>query len=503
MRIAGYGRVSTAKDAQLDSLEHQIQFFSQYAAAHNYELYRVYADEGISGKQMKNRLEFLRMIEDGKRHLFDMVVVKDVSRFARNTVDLLTAVRELRAAGIEVQFLSNNQTVLGNSEFVITVFGALAQEESAALSKRVKFGKRMNARKGRVPNHVFGYRKIDTFHLEIVEEEAEVIREIYEMYGKNGWGARRIAGELNARGLRGRSGALWRPTTIRRMIENPIYSGILETNRTETVDFLTGRRKWNPVGERFRLPRPELRIVSMELWQRAQTLLKERAKLYGGEGEREKGGYSAKHLFSSLIRCQVCGCSFVRKSWSSRKSGKVYYWVCSGRSNFTSDFCENAVSIKEESLLRALGDYFRSLVSDETEFVCMAFDSLHPSPPGKNGAAGGKDPIAKELDMVQRKEARYKEMCANGLISMEELKGALEELKRKRDGLRERYEQILQAGGGEEQRQRLFNEFGRIDYLLDPSNWTNMELRQVVDEISVSAAGEVTVRFKSLSENPP
>lgn len=505
MLIAGYGRVSTSRDAQMDSLEHQIEFFSQYAAANQYELYRVYADEGISGKQMKNRAEFLRMIEDAKLHLFDMVVVKDISRFARNTVDLLTAIRELRAAGIEVQFLSNNQTVLGNSEFVITVFGALAQEESASLSKRVKFGKRINAQKGRVPNRVFGYRQIDTFHLEIVEEEAAVIRQIYDMYGRGGCGTRRIAAELNAQGLRTRAGVLWRPTTIRRIIRNPIYCGILETNRTETVDFLTGQRKWNPVEDRFRLERPELQIVPKELWERVQTMLEERTDLFHISGEKVREGhhgrYSSKHLFSSMIRCEECGYSFTRKHWSSRKSGTVYYWVCAGHNNFTSDFCGNGTSLKEESLIQALQSYFRSVVEDKEEFVKCALNSLEGLAPGEDVGGEKANRIAKELDAARRKESRYKEMYANDLISMEELKQVLDSIKRDSAKLQEQYVQSAHLEGHQkERRQKFLKDFGQIEHLLDVSQWTNVELREVVDHISVSLAGEVTIHLKTLSE---
>lgn len=120
---------------------------------------QIYADEGISGTKIKKRAEFLRMMTDAERGLFEQVLVKDISRFARNTVDLLENVRKLKALGIETQFLTANMKSMGDSEFVLTVFGALAQEGSANTSKRVKFGKKMNAEKGRVPNMVYGYDK--------------------------------------------------------------------------------------------------------------------------------------------------------------------------------------------------------------------------------------------------------------------------------------------------------------------------------------------------------
>ena len=148
MNIAAYCRVSTDKEDQLNSLEAQKEFFAEYTKRTGNTLVGLYADEGISGTKIKNRKEFLRMMTDAQHGLFDLVVVKDISRFARNTVDLLQNVRKLKSLGIETQFLTANMTSMGNSEFVLTIFGALAQEESANTSKRVKFGKKMNAEKG-------------------------------------------------------------------------------------------------------------------------------------------------------------------------------------------------------------------------------------------------------------------------------------------------------------------------------------------------------------------
>ena len=163
LRMVGYGRVSTDQERQLDSLENQVLFFSQYANVRQYKLIHVYADEGISGKQLKKRDEFMRMLRDAEGDLFDVVVVKDVSRFARNTVDLLTSVRKLKGLGINVVFVNNSQESVGESEFVITLLGAMAQEESANLSKRVQFGKKMTAQRGRVPRTVLGYDRVDHY----------------------------------------------------------------------------------------------------------------------------------------------------------------------------------------------------------------------------------------------------------------------------------------------------------------------------------------------------
>ena len=208
MNIAAYCRVSTDKEDQLNSLETQKEFFLEYTKRTGDNLIKLYADEGISGTKIKNRKEFQRMLADAEKGLFDMVVVKDISRFARNTVDLLQSVRKLKALGIETQFLTANMTSMGNSEFVLTIFGALAQEESANTSKRIKFGKKMNAEKGRVPNIVYGYDKTigDYFNLSINEEESKVIRQMYKWYTEEGFGGAKIANMLNERGVKTKRG---------------------------------------------------------------------------------------------------------------------------------------------------------------------------------------------------------------------------------------------------------------------------------------------------------
>ena len=220
MNIAAYCRVSTDKEDQLNSLEAQKAFFAEYTTRTGDTLIRLYADEGISGTKIKNRKEFLRMMSDAEHGLFDMVVVKDISRFARNTVDLLQNVRKLKSLVIETQFLTANMTSMGNSEFVLTIFGALEQEESANTSKRVKFGKKMNAEKGRVPNIVYGYNKTigDYFNLDINQEEAAIIRQIYQWYTKNGYGAAKLSNKLNERGLKTKRNCRWRQNAVCRIL---------------------------------------------------------------------------------------------------------------------------------------------------------------------------------------------------------------------------------------------------------------------------------------------
>ena len=310
MNIAAYCRVSTDKSDQLNSLEAQKQFFAEYTQRTGDNLVRLYADEGISGTKIKNRREFLRMLADAEHGLFDMVVVKDISRFARNTVDLLQSIRKLKSLGIETQFLTANMTSMGNSEFVLTIFGALAQEESANTSKRVKFGKKMNAEKGRVPNIVYGYDKImgDYFNLTINQEEAAVIRQMYQWYNQEGYGVSKIAAMLNDRGYKTKRGCQWTQNAVCRILTNPLYTGKIINGKQEVTDFLTGRRADKDESQWMVVERPDLQIIDPDTFRQAQEIMEARGKAFKVDKERQ----SNKFLFSTLIKCKECGWSFRR-----------------------------------------------------------------------------------------------------------------------------------------------------------------------------------------------
>ncbi len=268
-RLAAYCRVSTKKEAQLDSLAHQREFFLQYAQREGLTLTEIYADEGVSGRQLRHREQFMRMLADAERGKFDLVAVKDISRFARNTVDCLQAVRTLKKQGISVRFLSVGQESMGESEFILTVYASLAQEESANLSKRVKFGKEINAKKGRVPPMLYGYDRIDLFTLRINPTEAAVVRFLFERYA-DGWGTLRIAHELNRLGKPTKLGKEWNSRGVRRILSNPIYCGTLVNHKSEVTDYLDGTVAPLPEQIHYRHSRPEWAIISPERFEEAQ-----------------------------------------------------------------------------------------------------------------------------------------------------------------------------------------------------------------------------------------
>ena len=272
MRYAAYCRVSTGSDEQLNSLVNQRRFFGEYVRKRNDVLVKINADRGISGKRRKQRKEFMKLHEDSTKGEFDAVLVKDISRFARNTLDFLTGIRTLKANGVDVVFVGANQKVIGESEFVLTLFAALAQEESCALSKRIIFGKKQGAREGRVPNCIYGYEKSDTYSLVVNPSEADTVQKIYAMYVLENKGLRKIASKLNEEGVPSKCKGRWNPKTVGRILENPIYAGILVNNKTETVDFLLGQKRIVPEEERFHHQRPHMAIVTKEMYDKAQAI---------------------------------------------------------------------------------------------------------------------------------------------------------------------------------------------------------------------------------------
>lgn len=489
MRIAAYCRVSTDKEAQIESLENQKLFFEDFAKKQGYLLVQIYADEGISGKQVKNRTQFLRLLEDAKLGLFDMVVVKDISRFARNTVDSLQAIRELKACHVEILFLSNNQTVLGNSEFMLTIFSALAQEESANLSKRVKFGLEVSAKKGRVPNFIYGYERLDAQTLQIQPEEAQVVEEIFRLYAKEGLGTRRIAATLDERGIATRQGAGWSPKTIRRILANPIYAGVLLNHKTETTDFLTGAKRSRPQEEWFVHPREEYRIVDPDLYEKAQDVMRERQRRYQKNEEDPAGRYSGRHRFSTLIQCSRCGYSFTRRVWSSRLRTHVF-WHCAGNHNRTAAFCPNTINLYEEDLLCRLKEYFLSVLGDPAAFQKEVEKEVRRRLAGERE----QESAAKLKDQRHRLFAqleRQKDLYTEGILSMEELKAQRTRLTAKIQELEKRI-----AAQQKKQEEMETEEDVATKEPLDLERWENGDFRRLLEKITVEEDGTVRIGLR-------
>ena len=501
MKIAAYCRVSTEKEAQIDSLEKQIEFFNEFTKKNGYELYKLYADEGISGKQIKHRKQFQQMMIDAKAKKFDKVVVKDVSRFARNTVDLLQSVRELKSYGVQVDFLNNGEVMEGGSEFILTILGAMAQQESANMSKRVKFGKNITAKKGRVPNLVFGYDKIpdERYTLKINEEEAKIVKEIFESYVYKGIGTTKIAWNLNDRGIRTKkTKSKWVQTSIVRMLKNPIYTGRVTNKKSEVTDFITGTRKELPEEEWIVVERPEMRIISDELFNRAQELLEQRSNEFKLNKKREKTEY----VFSTLIYCKHCGYSFRRIKRKYTADGPEYIrWVCSGRNSMGVNHCPNTTVIDEEELLNAIKIYLKSIIKNKKDFMKAVEKEFEKITKLRENNERSEESLLKEIEKVTVKKQKYMEMFQNEIINIQELKKYTNPLNEDIARLERELKLITSEIKEKDVLEKELNKtIKTVDDILNNQTITNAMLKTIIDVIEVDSDSNVEVRLKLLNE---
>lgn len=501
MKIAAYCRVSTDKEDQLNSLRVQKNFFTEYAEKNGHELIRLYADEGISGTRTKNRREFQQMMRDAERGLFKTIVVKDISRLARNTVDLLQSIRKLKALGIEMIFLTANMTSMGDSEFVLTVFGALAQEESRNISKRVKFSKHINAEKGRVPNLVYGYDKTsgDYFNLTINQEEAAVICQIYQWYLEGGYGGSKIADLLNRRGLKTKRNCSWSQAAVCRILTNPLYTGKIINGKQEVEDFLTGTRMNRNQEDWMIVDKPELRIISDEYFQRSCQLMKDRNEEFQKNHKRQ----SNKYLFSTLIVCKHCG-------WSFRRTVRTYKntyirWVCSKHNGQGVHNCPNASTVDENELIEQLDQYFHSLLNDRGNMERCLREKLLSACKKSAGQDDYRKTVETRLAKLEKQRSKLLDLYADDLITRQELDQKLGSSKEEINHLEEELERLQMDDLTEEEiRDIISRTMDRFKEFVSVRNLTNAQLKQLIEKIEVDEDGTVDVylRFFDEGERP-
>jgi len=497
MNIAAYCRVSTDTNDQLNSLDAQKQFFDEYAEKNGHNLVRIYADEGISGTKIKNRVEFQRLLRDANHGVFDMVVVKDISRFARNTVDLLNSTRQLKALGIETMFLTANMTVLGNSEFVLTIFGALAQEESANTSKRVKFGKKLNAQKGRVPNIVFGYDKTkgDYFNLKINDFEANIVRRIYDLYNNHGFGANKIAQILNAENIRTKRNCKWSQNAISRILTNELYTGKVINGKQEIDDFLTGTRKEKDECEWIVTDRPDLAIIDQVTFDKTAKILANRNTAFNISHERQ----SNRRLFSTVIRCACCGYSF-------RRTERVYQntyirWVCSGRNANGKDSCNNLTKIDEVELIAEIKAYFKSVLESKDNVIANIVKEFNRIYHAKDDNINYEKELTDKLAKAQKSRQKYMDMYTDDLISREELREKAGALNAEIEWLENEFKLVkYNIGKGDQLEKILDNTFTDLNNILDMEQMNNAQLKRIIEKIVVDEHGKIDVYLRLLSD---
>jgi len=365
--VAAYARVSTDTDEQFTSFEAQVDYYTQKIKSnHNWYFVEVYTDEGISATTTKNRDGFNRMIADALDGKIDLILTKSVSRFARNTVDTLTTVRELKDRGVEVYFEKENiYTLDSKGELLITIMSSLAQEESRSISENVTWGQRKRFSDGKVSlpyKHFLGYRKGKNGLPEIVPEEAESVKLIYRLF-LEGLMPSTIANKLTAQGILSPAGKeRWHASTVESILTNEKYKGDALLQKCFTVDFLTKKQKANE-GEvpQFYVENSHPAIISPEVWDEVQSELK----------RRKEARYSSRAgCFSSRIICGECSSFYGRKVWHSNDKYRRVIWRCNNKYKKGKDLVPcSTPHLDEETIKSAFVDAFNSLITYKDEVI--------------------------------------------------------------------------------------------------------------------------------------
>ena len=363
-KVAGYARVSTDKDEQLNSYEAQVSYYTTHISQNpEWEFVEVYTDEGITGTSTKHREGFKRMIADALAGKIDLILTKSVSRFARNTVDSLTTIRQLKDKGVEVYFEKENiYTLDSKGELLLTIMASLAQEESRSISKNITWGKRKSMADGKVSfaySSFLGYDMGADGNLYIVEEQAAIVRRIYDAF-LAGMTTYKIALGLTEDGVpTPMNKVTWQESTVRSILQNVKYRGDSVLQSTFVEDYLTKKIKKNR-GElpQYYISQNHPPIIPPEKFEMVQEEFRRR---------KEGGAYTCISPFSGRIVCGDCGGFYGRKVWHSGESYQTYVWHCNNK--FTKRKYCSTPAVKEEAIMKCFVDAFNSVIARKDEIA--------------------------------------------------------------------------------------------------------------------------------------
>ncbi len=365
LRVTDYARVSTDHLEQKKSLQNQTEHFDEYIKTNpNWTYVQGYIDDGISGMTDFKRDNFMKMIEDAKSGKFDLIVTKEISRFSRNTLDSIKYTRELLSYGVAVLFVCDNiNTALMDSELRLTIMASMAQDEIRRLSERVKFGMNRAIENGSILGNdlLYGYKKNkETGNLIIVEEQANVVRKLYNMYAIENKSLNNIAKTFNEEGIKTSLNKKWSTTTLSRMIKNPKYKGFYCANKSKIIDFMTKKvrvlseSEWVMYENHIKIPP----IVDDDLWQRANERLNKRNKKFGKDYGSDKSMYLNRYPFSAKIFCAEDNEVYHRRK--QLKSSDDITWACAKYLKEGKKLCDSP-NIRESELYKIFDDIIDSL----------------------------------------------------------------------------------------------------------------------------------------------
>ena len=461
LTVVYYARVSTEKDEQLNSLENQRRYYEDFIRQNPHWTFAGgYVDEGISGTSVAKRDQFRKMIADAKTGAFHLIITKEISRFARNTLDSIGYTRELLRYGVGVYFQNDNiNTFDKDAELRLTIMSSIAQDEIRKLSERTRFGFKRAQENGVLlgQNNLYGYNKIDG-RLDIIEAEAAVVREVFERYAAGSLGLRALANELDSRGIKGRQGKAITYSTLYGMIRNPKYKGFYAGRRYATRDY-RDRRSFRLQEEKWivhaddRIPA----IVSEALWEQANALLAARGKTM----KQYAGACQNRYAYSGKLVCARHGTTFHRHVNKSKKRGEVEGWNCKlYRLKGKRAGC-SLPTIYSHELDRILQRVFEQITDPKSDAIQEYMDNLRSCAAKQDDRTAIKQ-LDGEIQALQAKKEKLLELTLAGALTSAEFKHRNEGYNEQMERLEQERAQLASAKASYEERMRRVEQLGRV-----------------------------------------
>lgn len=507
LRVAAYCRVSTDDEEQLTSYEAQKNYYTDKIMTNKeWTMAGIFADEGITGTSARKRPEFLRMIRQCKQGKIDIVLTKSISRFARNTVDCLNYVRALKELGIAVIFEKENMNTLEiDSEILITMLGAFAQSESESISANVRWGIRQAMKEGKATiqyKYLYGYRKGDDGKPEIIPDQAEVVRKIYDLF-LSGTPVRGIQEYLNANSVPNINGEpKWARSAIDSILTNEKYCGDVLLQKTYIDDCINKKVKKN-TGQlpMYLVQNHHEGIISRETFDTAQAELSRRN---AGRSPSKKNAptgrsrYSSKYALSDRLYCGECGTRYQRCTWRNRDGSKRIVWRCVSRVDYGNKYCHNSPTLDEEPLHRAILAAINSAVKDKDSIVYNLKSAMEK----ELAPAAGQQLSLSEIDsQLEQLNTEFSKVLAEASESGNQAaySDRFREIMQKQTALKAQRDEI----------QQMLAESGKATAHIEqcrkaaettPSaitEWDEALIRQVVESVTVETGSEIIVALRS------
>ena len=508
LRVAAYCRVSTKEEEQASSYEAQCEYYTdKIMSKKEWTMAGIFADEGITGTSTKKRTEFLRMIRQCKQKKIDLILTKSIQRFARNTLDCINYTRILRQLGIGVLFEKENINSLPpDSEFMITMYGAMAQSESESISGNIRRGRQMHAKVGtlKVPCYrLYGYEKDTEGKFRVIPEQAEIVRELYKRY-ESGASLRNLQDWLEENQIKSVLGeSKWTTTSIKSILTNEKYCGDVLLQKTFCTDVISKKIVKN-VGQmaQYYMPDHHEAIVSREQYNAVKAEMARRSALRSPSKEAVTGRscYTSKYALSDRLFCGECGTLYRRKTRNVK--GNIYHeWRCISRLEYGKKYCHESPTLREIPLQNAILAAINSAMSVKTALVDQIKNVVSLELLPVQGQTMSLVDIERRLAQL---DEQFQRLLAEAIDAenKEACNAQFAEILAEQTALKKQKETILQGSADAD---RVSTRMKQAEQAIENTaqtitEWNENAVRQIVERVTVLSADEILVRIKGGAE---